>query len=594
MAFDYDFSGYATRYNVKCADGRTILPDAFKDCDGIIVPLVWAHQHDDPENVLGHGLLECRPDGVYMYGKCNDTEKGALAHQLVDSKDITKLSIFANRLTERSKVVSHGIIREVSLVLAGANDGAYIDYVNLAHGDDDDFDDGEAEIYMQTDIDKISHEDLKETGEKETNNMAENTNNGKTVKDVFDELTEEQKQVVYFLIGQAVDEAKKGNSTNTAEHSDMEGDNDMHYNVFDNTLDEGNKNGTLSHSDIEGIFSDAKRNGSLKDAVLAHDDIEVTYGIDGIDKLFPDPKAVPAAPYFYSRNMDWVETFLGSVSHSPFAKVKSIYFDITADAARAKGYIKGTEKQNEVIVALKRNTDPTTIYKKQKLDRDDTIDITDFDVVAALKTEMRMMLNEELARAMLISDGRDAATDNDKINESNIRPIWTDNSAYVITTVIDGETFTEPEDVAKEMIRQSVKSRKNYKGSGNPTLFTTEDWLTEMLLLEDLNGRRIYDSEEKLATAMRVSKIVTVPVMEGQEREVGGETHELLGIIVNPKDYNVGADKGGAVSMFDDFDINFNQMIYLIETRCSGALVKAKSAIVLELNKGESESEDVA
>lgn len=578
MAFDYDFSGYATRYNVKCADGRTILPNAFKDCDGIIVPMVWAHQHDNPENVLGHCLLECRNDGVYMYGKCNDTEKGVLAHQLVNSKDITKLSIFANHLKERAHEVSHGMIREVSLVLSGANEGAFIDYVHMAHSDGEDFDDGEATIWTQTEIDNVlSHAD---NTKKENKEMADNKK--RTVEDVFNELTDEQKKVVAFLIENAVE-----NAGESAEHSD-EGDADMHHNVFDNNTADTKEN-TLSHSDIEGIFADARRNGSLRDAVLAHDDVEVTYGIDGIDKLFPDPKAVPASPYFYSRDMDWVEVFLGAVSHSPFSRVKSIYFDITADAARAKGYIKGTEKQNEVIVALKRNTDATTIYKKNKLDRDDTLDINDFDVAAMLKTEMRMMLNEELARAMLISDGRDASSDNDKIDETKIRPIWTDNSAYVITDVIDSTDFAEPEDVAKEMIRRAVKARKNYKGSGNPILFTTEDRLTEMLLLEDLNGHRIYDSEAKLATAMRVSRIVTVPVMENQTREVSGHDHELLGIIVNPKDYNVGADKGGSVSMFEDFDIDFNQMVYLMETRCSGALVKAKSAIVLELDLGEAD-----
>lgn len=580
MAFDYDFSGYATRYNVKCADGRTILPKAFEDCDGTVVPMVWAHQHDNPENVLGHCLLECRDDGVYMYGKCNDTEKGALAHQLVNSKDITKLSIFANRLKERAHEVSHGIIREVSLVLSGANEGAYIDYVSAAHSDEGDFDDGEAVVYTQTEIDNIiAHA---ESDEKEKDDMADNDNKERTVEDVFNEFTDEQKTVVAFLIEQAVKDAE-----GSAKHSDdEEGDAEMKHNVFDKTTETEEK--TLSHSDIESIFAEAKRGGSLRDAVLAHDDVAVTYGIDGVEKLFPDPKAVPAAPYFYSRSMDWVETFLGSVGHSPFSRVKSIYFDITADAARAKGYIKGTEKANEVIVALKRDTPPTTIYKKQKMDRDDMIDITDFDIAAMLKTEMRMMLNEELARAMLVGDGRDPSIDNDKISESCIRPIWTDNSAYVITTAIDAEDFPEDEDVAREMIRQAVKSRKNYKGSGNPILFTTEDRLTDMLLLEDLNGRRIYDSEDKLATAMRVSKIVTVPVMENSEREVSGDVHELLGIIVNPRDYNVGADKGGAVNMFDDFDINFNQMIYLIETRCSGALVKAKSAIVLELDKGAS------
>lgn len=580
----YDFSGWATRANLKCSDGRTIMKDAFKENDGKTVPLVWNHQHDDPLNVLGHALLENRENGVYAYCTFNDTESGQAAKQLVEHGDVSALSIYANKLKQQGGNVLHGAIREVSLVLAGANPGAYIDSI-IAHGEESE---EEAVIFTGENIEMYHAEESKKVeetkGDKET--MAEEAKkpegeakkpegegNDKTVKEVFDTLNEEQKTVVYAIIGQALEEAGVDPENNS------EGEENMKHNVFendnqDNTLIHKDNGEALTHSDVEAIFNDVKRYGSLKDTCLAH-------GITNIDYLFPEAQTVGEVPGLISRDMDWVAKLMGKVHHSPFARIKSIFANLTEDEARAKGYIKGNLKKEEVFALLKRTTTPTTIYKKQKLDRDDIIDITDFDVVNFLKAEMRTMLDEEIARAVLVGDGRLASSD-DKVNEQNIRPIWTDADLYTIKYKVTFEANATADQKAKAFIRAAVKSRKEYKGSGNPILFTTEDQVTDCLLLEDSTGRVIYDTVEKLKTALRVSDIVTVPVMEGLSRVSGSDTLNLLGLIVNPADYNVGADKGGAVNMFDDFDIDYNQQKYLIETRCSGALTKPYSAIALE------------
>ena len=565
----FDFSGWATRNNLKCSDGRTIRKDAFKDNNGQKVPLVWNHQHNEPFNILGHALLENREEGVYAYCTFNDTEAGQNAKQLVEHGDVSALSIYANQLKQHGGDVIHGSIREVSLVLAGANPGAFIDSI-ICHGEESE---EEAIIYTGEDI-SLSHadnEEMKEEKPMEDTKKVENKTDNKTVKDVFDTLTEEQKTVVYALIGQALEDAGK------TDENDEE-DNNMKHNVFDQ--DEMMQGNALSHSDMEEIFSDAKRTGSLKEAFLAHN---ATYGIDQIDTLFPEPKSMNTPPEFIKRDMNWVAGVINGVHHTPFSRIKSMFANITEDEARAKGYIKGKLKKEEVFSLLKRTTTPTTIYKKQKLDRDDTVDITDFDVVAWLKSEMRMMLEEEIARAILIGDGR-LTSDDDHINETNIRPIWKDEDLFTIKTAVTVATNATDDDIAKAMIKAAVKSRKAYKGSGNPVFYTTEDFLTDALLLEDTQGYRLYKSVDELATAMRVRKIITVPVMEGQTRtDAQSKTRTLMGLIVNLNDYNVGADKGGAVSMFDDFDIDYNQMKYLIETRCSGALIKPYSAIALEL-----------
>lgn len=577
----YDFSGWATRANLKCSDGRTIMKDAFKDCDGQTVPLVWNHQHNDPLNVLGHALLENRDEGVYAYASFNDTELGREAKKMVEHGDVTALSIYANKLKQQGGNVLHGAIREVSLVLAGANPGAYIDSV-MSHGEESD---EEAVIFTGEDIEMYHAEEKKDEekkGEKEP--MAEEAkkpesaeNNDKTVKEVFDSLNEEQKTVVYAIIGQALEDA--GVAENKSEENKSEGDENMKHNVFendtkDNTLIHKDNGEALTHSDVAAVFADAKRYGSLKDSALAH-------GITNIDYLFPEAQTVGDVPGLISRDMDWVAKFMGKTHKSPFSRIKSIFANITEDEARAKGYIKGNLKKEEVFSLLKRSTTPTTIYKKQKLDRDDIVDITDFDVVNYIKAEMRTMLDEEIARAALVGDGRLGSSD-DKINEDNIRPIWTDSDLFTIKTEVSFEANATADQKAKAFIRAAVKARKNYKGSGNPILFTTEDQLTDCLLLEDSMGRVIYETVDKLKTALRVSDIVTVPVMEGLSRTSGANTMNLMGIIVNPADYNMGADKGGAVNMFDDFDIDYNQQKYLIETRCSGALAKPYSAIVLE------------
>ena len=572
----FDFSGWATRNNLKCSDGRTIRKDAFKDNNGQKVPLVWNHQHNEPFNILGHALLENREEGVYAYCTFNDTEAGQNAKQLVEHGDVSALSIYANQLKQHGGDVIHGSIREVSLVLAGANPGAFIDSI-ICHGEESE---EEAIIYTGEDI-YLSHadnEEMKEEKPMEDTKKVENKTDNKTVKDVFDTLTEEQKTVVYALIGQALESA---GVTDENDENDDEEDNNMKHNVFDQ--DEMMQGNALSHSDMEEIFSDAKRTGSLKEAFLAHRTDVGPYGIDAIDTLFPEPKSMNTPPEFIKRDTNWVAGVINSVHHTPFSRIKSMFANITEDEARAKGYIKGKLKKEEVFTLLKRTTTPTTIYKKQKLDRDDIIDITDFDVVAWIKSEMRMMLDEEIARAILVGDGR-LTSDDDHINEANIRPIWKDDDLYTIKTKITVSASATDDDKAKAVIKAAVKSRKDYKGSGNPVLYTTEDFLTNCLLLEDTQGYRLYKSEQDVATAMRVSRIVTVPVMENLSRtDSESKTRNLVGIIVNLNDYNVGADKGGAVNMFDDFDIDYNQQKYLMETRCSGALIKPYSAIALEM-----------
>ena len=567
----YDFSGWATRNDLLCADGRTIRKDAFKDNDGKIVPLVYGHQHDNVDAVLGHALLENRPEGIYAYCSFNDTESGNTAKKLVQHGDVSSLSIYANKLKQVGNDVIHGVIRELSLVLAGANPGAYIDAVmeHSEDGSENTIESLEASwnenivLYHSEDSEKG---DTKMEEEKKTPNEESKE---KTVGEVFDSFTDEQKTVVYALIGQALEDAGVSEETEG-------GNEEMKHNVFDQ--DEKDQENVLSHDAMNTIINDAKRYGSLKESFLAH---AGTYGIDNIDYLFPDAKTLNNTPEFIKRDTGWVSTVMNGVHHSPFSRIKSVFADITEDDARAKGYIKGKLKKEEVFSLLKRTTTPTTIYKKQKLDRDDVIDITDFDVVAWLKSEMRMMLDEEIARAALVGDGRLSSSD-DKINEQNIRPIWTDADLYTIKYPVEFEASATADQKAKAFIRAAVKSRKEYKGSGNPVLYTTEDVVTDCLLLEDSMGRVIYDTIDKLKTALRVSDIVTVPVMENLSRTVESDTYNLMGIIVNPADYNVGADKGGAVNMFDDFDIDYNQQKYLIETRCSGALIKPYSAIALE------------
>lgn len=576
MAKKYDFSGWATKANIRCSDGRTISHDAFKDCDGAIVPLVWNHQHNDPNNILGKVLLKNRGEGVYAYGSFNDSESGRLAKMLVEHGDISSLSILANNIKQVGSDVIHGVIREVSLVLAGANPEACIAEVVTHSGD---IDTTAAQMWFNEPI-VLDDEEMEDNMEIISHAEKENTDTKKeseeTVADVFNTLTEKQKTVVYALIGQALEDAESDDEDDEkVEHS--EGGNDMKFNVFDQNgkMDDD----TIRHSEgLKVIIDDAKRFGSMKESFIQH---AATYGIENIEYLFPDDKNVTNTPIFIQRDTSWVGDFMNSVHHTPFSRIKSLFADITDDEARAKGYYKGKIKKEELFSLLKRTTIPTTVYKKQKMDRDDVIDITDFNTIAWLKTEMRMMLDEEIARACLISDGRLSSSD-DKINEQNIRPIWTDDDLFTIKTLITFAPSATDDDKAKEFIKACIKARKDYKGSGNPILFTTEENLTNMLLLTDTTGRDLYDSIDKLTTKLRVRKIVTVPLMESKTRQVDAATHTLMGIIVNPADYNIGADKGGAVNMFDDFDIDYNQQKYLIETRCSGALIRPYSAIAIE------------
>lgn len=561
----YDFCGWATKTDLLCSDGRIIRKNAFKSNDGQTVPLVWNHQHNDPNEVLGHALLENRDSGVYAYCKFNETESGQTAKLLVQHGDVNALSIYANQLKQQGPNVMHGNIRELSLVLAGANPGASIESV-IMHGEESE---EEAVIYTGENI-SLYHASSEPESEKkkEDENMPEDTrrtDGEETVADVFNTLNEKQKTVVYALIGQALEDA--GVSDDEEGGSEM-----MKHNVFDAYDNDERQGDVLSHADMETIIADGKRFGSLKESFLAHAE---DYGIDQIDYLLPDVKSLNTPPEFIQRDMGWVNKVIGGTHHTPFSRIKSMFADITEDEARAKGYIKGKLKREEVFSLLKRSTTPTTIYKKQKMDRDDIIDITDFDVISWLKSEMRMMLDEEIARAILVGDGRLASSD-DKINEQNIRPILNDADLFVIRwSVAAGST---DDDKAKNFMKAAIKSRKNYRGSGNPVLFTTEDFVTDMLLLEDTIGHKLYKTEGELATALRVKEIITVPVMENVKDKDG---KDVYGIIVNLSDYNVGADKGGAINMFDDFDIDYNQQKYLIETRCSGALIKPFSAIVL-------------
>lgn len=550
---NYDFSGWATKNDLRCSDGRTIRKDAFKDCDGKKVPLVWNHRHDENFNVLGHAMLKNKPNGVYAYCKFNDTESGKNAKMLVEHGDIVSLSIMANQLKQNGGDVLHGNIREVSLVLAGANPGAFIDTV-ISHGETID---DEACIFTGETLELFHVEEEEETVKEE---KQEETKTGdRKISDILDELTEEQKTAVYGLIGMALEENEGGNEE------------DMKHNVFDAETEEV-KDDVLTHSEMMEIISDAKRYGSMKESALQH-------GIDDVEYLFPDYRELNTPPSFIQRDTGWVAGWMNSVHKTPFSRIKTTFADITEDEARALGYMKGNKKKDEVFSLLKRTTDPQTIYKRQKMDRDDVIDITDFDVISWLKTEMRMMLDEEIARACLIGDGRLSSSD-DKIKEDHIRPIWTDDDLYSIK--VQFTSANDEDSKSKAFIRAAIKARKDYKGSGSPILYTTEDNLTDLLLLTDEMGRDLYDSVDKLATKLRVRQVVTIPAMEGQKRTVEGKEYELFGIIVNPSDYNIGADKGGAISMFDDFDIDYNQMKYLIETRISGALIKPKSAIVLE------------
>jgi hypothetical protein len=613
----YDFSGYATKNNLKCSDGRTILKDAFKHQNGLVVPLVWQHLHNEAENILGHALLENREDGVYVYAQFNETKAGQHAKMLVQHGDITALSIYANQLAEKAKSVIHGVIREVSLVLAGANPGARIDNMTIAHGDGSEDESAEdAVIYTNEAIkmEELTHADATATdvktdgetvgdvfntlSEKQKNVVyamiaealdqaagsdgtmaqadgamaqADDTSNpDETVGDVFNTLSEKQKNVVYAMIAEAMDQA----SNSAAQSATNSGDNAMKHNVFDKSQLAEEEN-TLTHEQTSEIIADAVRYGSLKDSFLQHVD---AYGIDHPEYMFPDARAVAGAPSMIQRRMDWVAGVLSGTYHTPFSRIKSLVANITEEEARAKGYIKGNLKKDEVIKMLRRTTTPTTIYKKQKLDRDDITDITDFNVVTWLKGEMRAMLDEEAARAILIGDGRDGASI-DHINDENIRPIYTDDALYSIKVELD-----EAKD-AEDFIEAVLRSRENYGGSGNPTMYTTTGFLNDMLLLKDTTNRRLYATLGELETVLRVGKIVEVPVMNGVTRDVtvgGARTLALRAIIVNLKDYTVGADKGGEVSLFDDFDIDFNQQKFLIETRMSGALSVPYSAIVIE------------
>lgn len=693
MGKKYDFSGWATKNDLKCSDGRTIRHNAFIENDGQIVPLVWQHQHNDPDNVLGHVMLENRDDGVYAYGVFNSTPKGQHAKELVQHGDIRSMSIYANQLKQKAGDVLHGIIREVSLVLSPANPGAMIDFPILEHSGEEVEDEAiiytgeEIELYHadsskddETEEDKDvkekntkikeveKKEEEKETGSSKAKNFEEiyksltaeqkdmvdalvgmaatgrtdvededadedetkvkhsdattdtsNTDNSE-MEEIYNTLNDKQKKLVDILVGMAVSEAEDDEDDDTdnededdVKHSLME-DDEMKYNVFEN--DEVREDGVLSHSDIQSIFESAKKNGSLKEAVrekfdeLGFDDDVVmhsiptdgmvgpssatasqTYGFRDPNMLFPEYRALNNTPEFISRNQEWVNVVMAGVHRSPFSRIKSVYADITENEARAKGYIKGNLKKDEVFTLLKRTTDPQTIYKKQKMDRDDILDITDFDVVSWIRGEMRVMLNEEIARAILIGDGRSASSD-DKIQDSHVRAIANDVALFNIKVPVTKSTKTGDEglaETAKNTINAVIRGRKEYKGSGNPVFFTTEDVLTEMLLIEDGIGHKLYKTEAELATSLRVSKIVTVEAMEGYTIPVevtSGTTKQmpLIGVVVNLNDYNVGADKGGEINMFDDFDIDYNQYKYLIETRISGALVKPFSAMTIYLN----------
>lgn len=587
--FDYDCSGWATKANVRCYDGLVIAQDAFKECSGKVVPMVYNHDHSNVDNVIGHCLLENRPGGVYCYAKFNDTDTGKTARQCVESGDLSAFSIFANGLKKVGSTVKHGFIREVSLVLAGCNPGALIDEV-VKHSADEDYEGGEAFIYNEDGL-SLTHgmdpegnplEDLThsaDSGDAVTDDEAtqeeakmadeKNMNKEETVEDVFNTLTEKQKNVVYAIIGYA---------TASKKDDDGEEDDTVKQNVFDKDT-----NATvLKHSieEINNVVKTAKSHGTMKAAFedAGMDSDELAHSIDNIDWLFPEDHLLDTTPRIIDKPDDWVSVVMGAVHHIPFSRFKSMFADLTEEDARAKGYFKGNFKKEEVFGLLRRSTSPTTVYKKQKLDRDDVIDIASFDVVAWLKQEMRLKLNRELALAYLLGDGRLAASE-DKIDENCIRPVFNDSDLFTIKVQCKTTGLTTVEDKYKALIKQILRSRKEYRGSGTPTLFTTEDALTEMLLLEDGIGHPLYADEAALARKLRVKNIVTIPEMEGRKGAKGGD---LVCLIVNLADYTVGADKGGAVSMFDDFDIDFNAQKYLIETRCSGALTTPFSAMAVE------------
>ena len=629
MEKKYDFSGWATKNDLKCADGVTIRKNAFQINDGDTVPLVWQHFHDEPGNILGHADLENREEGVYAHCIFNDTKGGKEAKELVQNKDINSLSIWANDVEKKGTDVIHGHIREISLVIAGANPGAIIDYPVLAHSGmeiEDEIVLSNVAIGLE-----LSHSNTTKKEDPKTK-VDPKTEDPKTkvdpktdpksnsedpdIKTVYGTFNEDQKAVNAYMIDEAVKEAlaaeqnknESNNTTKTNSKTDTTkkdlkqsaegGDNNMKFNIFDKgTGTSTSQRNIISHDDMHKIMLDAKQSGSLKEAVvknledggvLSHaitdsDGHTVTYGVADIDYLFPDAQVVNQTPDFISREMGWVPVVMNAIHHSPFSRVKSIFANITDDEARAKGYIKGKMKKEEVFTLLKRVTEPQTVYKKQKIDRDDIIDITDFDVVLWIKAEMRTMLDEELARAFLVGDGR-LSSDDDKIREDHIRPIYNDAALYTVKVTVDVAKAADDNTIAKTFIKSVIKARKQYKGSGNPTLFCTEDILADMLLIEDTQGRFIYTSQDQLATTLRVSSIVTVPVMDGV-KSADTTPLPLMGVIVNLMDYNVGADKGGAVSLFDDFDIDYNQQKYLIETRCSGALVKPYSAMAMFLNE---------
>lgn len=588
--FDYDCSGWATKANVRCYDGLVIAQDAFKECSGKVVPMVYNHDHSNVDNVIGHCLLENRPGGVYCYAKFNDTDTGKTARQCVESGDLSAFSIFANGLKKVGSTVKHGFIREVSLVLAGCNPGALIDEV-VKHSADEDYEGGEAFIYNEDGL-SLTHgmdpegnplEDLTHSADsgdavtddeatQEEAKMADEKNEGKTLEQVYNSMTDEQKECCHALVGLALEEQEGG------DNDDGEEDDTVKQNVFDKDT-----NATvLKHSieEINNVVKTAKSHGTMKAAFedAGMDSDELAHSIDNIDWLFPEDHLLDTTPRIIDKPDDWVSVVMGAVHHIPFSRFKSMFADLTEEDARAKGYIKGNFKKEEVFGLLRRSTSPTTVYKKQKLDRDDVIDITSFDVVAWLKQEMRLKLNRELALAYLLGDGRLAASE-DKIDENCIRPVFNDSDLFTIKVQCKTTGLTTVEDKYKALLKQILRSRKEYRGSGTPTLFTTEDALTEMLLLEDGIGHPLYADEAALARKLRVKNIVTIPEMEGRKGAKGGD---LVCLIVNLADYTVGADKGGAVSMFDDFDIDFNAQKYLIETRCSGALTTPFSAMAVE------------
>lgn len=612
MPTGYDFCGWASKNDLLCSDGRTIRRGAFASDDGKKVPMVYQHQHTSIDNVLGHAILENRDEGMYAYCYLNESDTGKMAKELVRHGDICAMSIYANKLKQIGNDVVHGEIKEVSLVLAAANPGAAIESVVLEHSDGSTEEEaiiysGEdtqykilshAETPTQTSSDKTVNDILNGMSEakknvlyymlakvSETDEEAEDddviedsdirhadVSGGRTIQDIFDTFTSDEKKVAFFLIGKAIEESGSMEQSDIPNIDDESEENDtMKHNVFENNQIENDET-VLSHAEIEEIFRDTKQYGTLKNSALAH-------GVTNIEYLFPDAKTVTPTPELIKRNDDWVSKVMGAVHRTPFSRIKSTAANLTEEDARAKGYMKGKLKKDEVFSLLKRTTEPTTIYKKQKLDRDDVVDITDFDVVAWIKSEMRMMLNEEIARAILIGDGRLTSSD-DKIPEDHIRPVAFDSELYTVPIEVTVAAQATDDDKAKAIIRSIIKGRKEYKGSGNPVMYTTEDVLTDMLLMEDKMGRVVYDSVTKLATALRVSEIVTVPVMEGLK---DSENNAVIAVIVNLADYNVGADRGGEVNMFDDFDIDYNAMKYLIETRCSGALTKPYSALAVKL-----------